>query len=70
MGYIDYLYGVLIPAAKVFNEGLPNRSRGFSAIHSAKSGTCRVKFGSKNAEKAWRRMCVDTGLKNDSELEY
>lgn len=70
MGYIDYLYDILIPAAKVFNETLPNRSQGFAAIHSAKSGTCRVKFGSKTAEKAWSKMCVDTGLKNDSKLEY
>ncbi|MGP2870092.1 hypothetical protein ACTVMR_24005 [Serratia nevei] len=68
MGTADYLYDVLVPAASEFNKTLTDRTRGFMAIRKGKS--CRAKFFSKAAEKAWVKLCAERGLKNDTKLEY
>lgn len=65
---IDYLYLILVPAAKAFRGRYEEGKAPFKATRNCKQ--CRIEFLDKEQEIEWQRFCLENELKNDASLEF
>ena len=65
---IDYLYLILVPAAKAFRERYGDGKAPFKATRNCRQ--CRIEFIDKEQEMEWQEFCLKNELKNDASLEF